>query len=120
MTRKATFRLAHVPPSTNSLFANVEGKGRVRSARYRTWSNAAGWDLKAQRVVKFDGPVYLTIAIGKLPRNADMSNRVKALEDLLVEHGIIPGDNVEWVKGVNTFISPVPFDGVEVSIVDAA
>lgn len=119
MTRKATIKLKSIPPSTNGLYANVAGKGRIKSDTYRTWRNAAGWDLKAQRIERFECPVYLTIIIGKLPSNADISNRTKALEDLLVEHGIIRGDNVRWVKGVNTFLAPIPFDGCEVSITEA-
>lgn len=119
MIRKSVFRLACVPPSTNTLFANVAGKGRVRSERYRSWANAAGWDLKRQRIIRFQCPVYLTIAIGKLSATSDVSNRVKAVEDLLVEHGIIPGDSIKWVRGVNVFLSPVAFEGVEISITEA-
>lgn len=119
MTAKAVFRLAHVPPSTNGLFANVAGKGRVSSERYRSWANAAGWDLKRQRITKFPGPVYITIAIGKLSATSDVSNRVKAVEDLLVEHGVIQGDSIKWVKGVNVYLSPVAFEGVEIAIVEA-
>ena len=119
MTIKTVFRLAHVPPSTNGLFANVAGKGRIRSERYRSWANAAGWDLKRQRIAKFECPVYLTIAIGKLSQTSDVSNRVKAIEDLLVEHGIIPGDSIKWVRGVNVYLSPIEFEGVEIAIVEA-
>ena len=35
------------PPSTNNLFINVT-KGRIPSARYADWRQAAGWSLKAQ------------------------------------------------------------------------
>jgi len=119
MTTKVTFRLAHVPPSTNSLTANVAGKGRVRSDRYRSWANAAGWDLAKQRIKKFSCPVYLTIVIGRLTLSSDISNRVKAVEDLLVAHKIIPDDSIRWVRGVNAFLSPIPFDGVEISITEA-
>lgn len=116
---KVTFRLQHIPPSTNNLYANVAGRGRIKSSDYRIWANATGWDLKALNLPKFTCPVYLTICIGKLPANADVTNRTKALEDLLVEHGIIPGDSRKWVYGVNTFMSPIQFDGVEVSITAA-
>lgn len=117
---KTVIRLQHIPPSTNNLFVNVRGRGRVKSERYRTWIQAAGWDLASfNHNQRWTEPVYLTIAIGKLRANADVSNRVKAIEDLLVAHKIIPGDSVEWVKGVNVFMAPIPFDGVEISITAA-
>lgn len=117
---KTVIRLQHVPPSTNNLFVNVRGKGRVKSERYRTWLQAAGWDLaRFNHNQRWNEPVYLTIVIGKLRAGSDLSNRVKAIEDLLVTHKIIPGDSVEWVKGINVFTAPIPFDGVEISITAA-
>jgi hypothetical protein len=117
---KTVIKLSHVPPSTNALFANVRGKGRIKTERYRTWIQAAGWDLaRFNHNQRWTVPVYLTIIIGKLRAGSDVSNRVKAIEDLLVAHKIIPGDSVEWVKGVNVFMAPIPFDGVEISITAA-
>jgi len=116
---EAIITLQHIPPSTNGLFANVPGKGRVRSERYRSWSNAAGWDLKRYKGPRFTGPVFLTITIGRLPLNADVSNRTKAIEDLLVEHGIIAGDTIRHVRGVNTVMADAPFDGCTVQITAA-
>jgi hypothetical protein len=112
-------RLQHVPPSTNGLYANIPKRGRVKTERYRTWLQAAGWDMKRYHNHHWDEPVYLTIVIGKLRSNADVSNRVKAVEDLLVAHQVIPGDTIEWVKGVNVYLSPEPFDGVEINITPA-
>jgi Holliday junction resolvase RusA-like endonuclease len=117
---KTVIRLQHVPPSTNNLFVNVRGKGRVKSERYRTWLQAAGWDLaRFNHNQRWNEPVYLTIAIGNLRANADVSNRVKAIEDLLVVHKIIPGDSIQWVKGVNVYLAQEPFDGVEIAITPA-
>lgn len=116
---KTVLRLQHVPPSTNNLFVNVRGRGRVKSERYRVWLQAAGWDMKRYHNVRWDTPVYLTIVIGKLRANADVSNRIKALEDLLVTHKIIPGDSVEWVKGVNICVAQEPFEGVQIAITAA-
>lgn len=115
----ATIRLNHVPPSTNGLYANVPKVGRVKTDRYRTWLQAAGWDMKRHHNVRFSEPVFLTIVIGKLRANADVSNRVKAVEDLLVTHKTIPGDSVQWVRGVNVYLAQKPFDGVEVTITAA-
>ena len=41
-----------LPPSVNQLFANVAGKGRVRTGRYRAWAQVAGWQIKTQRPVR--------------------------------------------------------------------
>jgi hypothetical protein len=117
---KTLISIAHMPPSTNNLFVNVRGRGRVKSERYRTWLSAAGWDMKRYHNQKWTEPVYLTIRLGKLRANADVSNRIKAIEDLLVLHQIIPGDSIEWVKGVNIALAEEPFEGVEVIITSAS
>lgn len=116
---KTDIRLNHVPPSTNNLYTNVPRKGRVKTERYRTWLQAVGWDMKRYHNQRWMEPVYLTIVIGKLRANADVSNRVKAVEDLLVAHNIIPDDTIQWVKGVNACLAQIPFDGVEISITSA-
>lgn len=84
----------HLPPSTNHLYANVPGRGRVKSKRYVTWKNAAGWDMNGKGSVK--GPYIMLITIDRKFRHklSDLSNRVKALEDLLQEHGVIENDNL--------------------------
>lgn len=81
------------PPSTNTLFANVRGKGRVKTERYKTWIAAAGWDVKGAEPV--DGPYHLEIVL-KRPdnRRRDLDNCIKAISDLLVEHGITPDDSL--------------------------
>ena len=87
------------PPSTNNLFYNVPGKGRVRTQRYRTWARAAGNDILAQKRGHIGGPVHLTITLTpRRGRNPDASNATKPLEDLLVDMGIIDGDNREIVR----------------------
>lgn len=118
--KTATITFQHVPPSTNGLYANVPGRGRVKSDRYRTWANAAGWDLAQYKGPRFDGAVNLTITIGKLPSNADVSNRIKALEDLLVTHKIIAGDSIKHVRRVSVSVADTPFEGCVVVICEAA
>ena len=90
------------PPSTNALFFNVRGKGRVRSENYRKWAKEAGWTLNAQRPPKFKGPV--TIGIELCPpssRRFDLDNKNKALLDLLVTHRVIEDDNDSIVREVS-------------------
>lgn len=58
--------------------------------------------LTMRKVRPFTVPVLLdmTITSGKgFKEDHDLSNLWKAIEDLLVSHGIIPDDNVKWVKG---------------------
>jgi len=88
-----------MPPSSNNMFVNVRGRGRVRSENYRKWSREAGWTLVAQRPPQFKVPVKISVEIH--PPNArafDLDNRKKALLDLLVEHQIIPDDSWRWVR----------------------
>ncbi len=95
-----------MPPSTNRLFANVARKGRVRSRVYSDWSTEAGWALKQQPRHSFPGDVELSMRFGPRDRRSDVTNRIKAAEDLLVEHGIIADDRfvvravAEWAADV--------------------
>ncbi|CAO4192361.1 hypothetical protein [Methylorubrum extorquens] len=38
-----------LPPSTNSLFANVVGRGRVKTTKYRAWRQQAALLIDVQR-----------------------------------------------------------------------
>jgi Holliday junction resolvase RusA-like endonuclease len=81
-----------VPPSTNHLFLNVKGKGRIVAPHYAKWRTEAGWMLKAAKPQPFGKMhVQLGIFIPEKTRG-DLSNRIKALEDLLVTHGVIDDD----------------------------
>lgn len=83
------------PPSVNALFANVAGKGRVRSAKYRQWATAAGWMLQSQRALwpAIEAGKPYSVALN-LPRNyrSDIDNAAKGPIDLLVSLGIVPDD----------------------------
>lgn len=82
------------PPTTNTLFFNRAGRGRIRTDRYRTWCTAAGWDLKAQKPQAIEGNYSLEIILGRPDkRRRDVSNLIKAVEDLLVEHRIVEDDS---------------------------
>lgn len=78
-------------PSTNNLFATVAGRRRVKSQRYRTWLNAAGWDVKEAAPEPIRGEVDVSITFDRADRK-DIDNGVKAILDLLVEHGLIDDD----------------------------
>lgn len=90
-----------MPPSANNIFANVPGRGRVKSDRYRTWKQAAGWCVKAQiNGARIRGPVALTYTIEDGGSRADLGNLEKALTDLLVELNVIDGDGPKTVRSI--------------------
>lgn len=103
-----------MPPSVNSLFRNVPGRGRAITSTYRAWIDEAGYQINRQTHAVFDGDVDLTITIGPRKPGADASNFIKAPEDLLVRHGVLKDDShvvdvrCRWgdVKGCQIDISP--------------
>jgi Holliday junction resolvase RusA-like endonuclease len=78
------------PPSTNNLFRNVPGKGRVRTKAYKEWIARAGWEVKIQRVVPVAGRVRMLIE--GLTR-IDLDN-IKAVPDLVKKLGYIEDDRL--------------------------
>lgn len=87
-----TFLTLPAPPSTNMLFRNVRGKGRVRTEKYDAWLAEAGWKLRMQRPESVKGPVVLVIGVERMSKTADIDNRIKAVADLLVKHRVIDDD----------------------------
>lgn len=78
-----------VPPSVNELFP---GKvRRFKSAKYKRWIAAAGWEINMQKVRPVSGPYRLSLEFAESLRG-DVSNRVKAVEDLLVTHRLTADD----------------------------
>lgn len=81
------------PPTTNNLFVNVPRKGRVKSATYKRWLSAASsecWGVK-----QVAGRYHLTLAVERPDKRArDLSNLIKAVEDLLVHVGAIEDDHL--------------------------
>lgn len=91
-----------MPPSTNNLFANGKNGGRFKTAAYKAWRTEAGYRLLAQHPEKHKGDVILAMRFGPRIANADVTNRIKAAEDLLVELRVIEDDrfvvkvSAEW------------------------
>lgn len=97
------------PPSVNSLYRNVKGRGRVRTAKYNAWKTAAGWTIKHIRggwdsaqieigkILKRERPYEAFIYLPEKTRG-DVDGRIKALLDLFVEHGVTPDDR--FCRGV--------------------
>ena len=71
---------------------------RFKSRAYRDWSAEVAWRLK--RLPKIAGQVKLEVQIygGRGWReNADVSNRIKAIEDAVVSAGKLPTDDCRTV-----------------------
>ena len=89
-----TITSPHVPPSVNSMFRNVAGKGRVRTQRYRDWAAAAGWDCNGKGKIEGEFDFRLIVSRAKSRKNSDLDNRIKPVMDLLQTHGIIENDSL--------------------------
>lgn len=78
-----------LPPTTNNLYVNAGKRGRIKSAAYEAWITEAGHTPLAgewKRLAEQPGngiPWVLNLTVHGLPKNADLTNRIKAVEDLL-------------------------------------
>ncbi len=106
-----------MPPSSNNMFATDKKSGRrFRTAEYSGWLLEAGYRLKAQRPPLMAGKVAILIEVEepKTARRQDCSNRIKAVEDLLVSHRVIQGDCQRFVREITARWAPV--NGVRVTV----
>jgi Holliday junction resolvase RusA-like endonuclease len=104
------------PPSVNNLFLNGRS-GRFRSQKYDTWIQEAGTEIMRQRPSKCLGRVSLMFEFqeGQDKRKRDITNLIKAPEDLLVKHGIIEADDGTVVRKVSAAWN-AEVDGVRITI----
>lgn len=79
------------PISVNRLWANVPGKGRVRTKDYRTWLRAAGWMIKAAHPKQMTGDCELTLTVTDAYRG-DLDGTLKATLDLFETCGVVKND----------------------------
>lgn len=84
--------LSSLPPSVNAMYRNVPGKGRVKTKQYHDWYISAGWELHQQALNRIKTEKYGLIISIKKRKNADITNYIKPIEDLLVAHAITPDD----------------------------
>jgi hypothetical protein len=91
------------PPSVNCLFRNsVPGDrrgGRIPTEEYEQWRRQARQELMIQKPKRYESPVVLSMFFGERSVLADVSNFIKPIEDMMVEFGILAGDNSKFVKG---------------------
>ena len=96
------------PISTNALYRNVPGVGRVATAKYSRWKRLAAQYLSAQSPLpRFDAPVTVLIYVGEQGVGGmDADNTEKAYLDALKRAGIIVDDSRKWVRGVAAHWTP--------------
>ena len=93
------------PPSVNAMFANIPGKGRIKTAKYKAWIDTAGWIIRAQKVPYTSGPVSISLVMKRPNAASDVDNRQKAAIDLCVKMGLIDDD--KHVMSVSAAWGPV-------------
>ena len=88
------------PISTNALFSNVPGRGRVMSREYKAWKKVAEQTLAAQRPLpRFALPVSVTFYVGERHvGQMDSDNTLKAYIDAIKTAGVIHDDSRRWVR----------------------
>lgn len=98
------------PPSTNKLWFNMPGKGRVKTAAYSDFVQMGLVAISNQKVPSVNGRVLMVYGIERIAKNAmdaDISNRLKAIEDTIVKAGIIEDDSmvvglaISWLPRAN-------------------
>ena len=92
-----------MPPSTNSLFANLKGGGRICTASYDKWKREAMLMIMAQKVGRLSGRVTVEIQLEDRHPTRDCDNGIKAIVDILADQrvNIIDGDNAMRVRKVS-------------------
>lgn len=88
------------PISTNNLYNNVPGRGRIMSKDYRVWKGVAASMLMAQKPLpRFALPVEMMFYIGEIGiGQMDSDNTLKAYTDAIKEARIIHDDSRRWVR----------------------
>lgn len=86
------------PPSVNALYANVVGKGRIKTKRYKQWIMEAGLIANPQLyqwsdpgLIPFTGDVKALILVNKA--RCDLPNLDKAPFDFLKTMGVYRDDS---------------------------
>lgn len=91
-----------VPPSTNALYRNKRGGGRVKTEAYRIWRAMAEQLGNAQRPGRRVGQSDLCLYVP--PGRADRSNLIKPLEDAAKAIGVIADDSPKYIRNVSLIV----------------
>lgn len=117
--RAMTLELPMLPPSTNHLYFNVPGQGRVKTRAYNDWLFQCGILLKRQITGRLMGRVDLRFLLEDKHPQRDASNCIKPIEDLLVKTGAIHNDNAKFVRRVSAEWAPIKGVRIEIERVAA-
>jgi Holliday junction resolvase RusA-like endonuclease len=112
--RSALFTLP-MPPSTNALWFNAPGRGRVKTDAYRAWLKDAGWAIRAARIENIPGRVAISVRAGLPTRTRDLDNLLKPTFDALVSFSVI-GDDKDVVRLTASSAVDVPEGTVEIHV----
>ena len=96
-----------LPPSVNSMYRNVAGKGRVSTAALKQWKHDAGWAIQAAEKRRIAGPFRIAISVPENMRG-DVDGRIKAAVDLLVTHKVTPDDRFAYSISITRSPDVVP------------
>lgn len=104
-----------LPPSVNEIYANVSGKGRVKTKRYQSWLRAAGNEAMTQPRFRVEGAYILDITVCRGNLRRDLDNCAKAVSDALVAWEYVEDDrhmaelHVRWgaVQGCLVKVWPI-------------
>lgn len=117
---KTRLTLHCLPPSVNHIYRHTR-TGPKKTEAYRAWANGEGYAINRQLAnqPRFDGPVFVTVAMRRPRANADLDNRLKGIGDLLQECKAIAND--KHIHGWNAYWSADLPEGVaaEIAIVEA-
>lgn len=111
----ASFMLPE-PPSTNALFKNVPGKGRVRTSLYQDWLMMAITAMRQQRVPTVDHRCIVILGVERRSLQSDIDNRLKAALDAMVKADVLADDNLVtaalpvWLPKANAMAHVQIFD----------
>lgn len=88
-----------LPPSTNNLFVNARGRGRVKSKEYAAWAARVVpmlWELKPPERLPC---TFFWLLTGQVSVLRDGDNTLKPLLDACVKAGVIKDDSLQYVRG---------------------
>lgn len=110
-----------LPTSANAIWARTR-TGMRKSDSYKAWITEAGWEARRQRPGKIQGKYKISIhAVRPDNKRRDLSNLLKATEDLLQSLQIIENDCLaemilmRWVtsgSGITVILEPAAPDAI--------